>query len=71
MNTEQADLDEYYTPSEVAQLARVTVGTLATMRYQGRGPGYTKLGPGRSAHVRYPKDGVHSWLSTRVVRTSG
>jgi hypothetical protein len=69
--TNEAELTEYYTPAEVAALARVTKGTLATMRYQGRGPAYVKLGNSRSAHVRYPKDGVHAWLSGRVVQTSG
>lgn len=62
----EPDPDEKLTPAEVAKLAKLTVGTLATMRCQKRGPEYTKLSPGRSGRVRYRRRDVEAWLNGRT-----
>lgn len=57
------DPDEYLKPAEASQIVKLTVRTLATMRSQGRGPGYIKLSPGPSGHVRYKRSDLHNWLN--------
>jgi hypothetical protein len=61
-----SDPEEHLTPAEVAKLAKLTVGTLATMRCQKRGPDYTKLSPTRSGRVRYKRRDVEAWLNGRT-----
>lgn len=52
-------------PLEVAERLGVTVGALATMRYEKRGPAYVKLS---EKHVRYPEDELNEWLESRTQR---
>ncbi|MET9617557.1 helix-turn-helix domain-containing protein [Kitasatospora indigofera] len=54
---------EYLTPAEAAELARVTVQTLANYRYRGIGPAFSKLSPGRSGPIRYRREDVEKWLA--------
>ena len=62
MNTAQLDLDEYLKPAEVATIVRLSVATLATMRCEGRGPAYTKLGNAKNSRVRYRRGDVLDWI---------
>ncbi|MFB7474583.1 helix-turn-helix transcriptional regulator [Kitasatospora sp. NPDC056184] len=55
--------DEWLTPSEVAAMTRLTVQTLSNHRWQGRGPAFTKLTPGRGGRVRYRRSDVERWLA--------
>ncbi|MUL39713.1 helix-turn-helix domain-containing protein [Streptomonospora sp. PA3] len=56
---------KYLTTEQAAELAGVRPKTLVMMRYEGRGPRYVKLSPGRSGRVRYPEAAVIAWLKAR------
>lgn len=55
--------DEWLTPQEAAALAKLSARTLANRRSLKTGPPYTKLSEGRSARVRYSRNGLMAWLS--------
>ncbi len=54
---------EYLTPAETAKLVKVSPRTLANWRWQGIGPEFTKLTPGRGGRVRYNRRSVERYLS--------
>lgn len=56
------ELDEWLTPSEVAQLAKLSVRTLSDRRWKKTGPPYRKLSPGKGGRVRYRRSDVLAWL---------
>lgn len=55
--------DEWLTPQEAADLARLTKQTLANHRWRGTGPQFTKLTPGRSGRIRYRRSAIERWLA--------
>jgi excisionase family DNA binding protein len=55
---------ELMTPEEVADLLKVSPGTLENWRYRGEGPPFVKLGNKRRSPVRYPRKGVDDWMFT-------
>lgn len=58
-------MTKYLTPREIAEQLGVDERTLANWRWRGDGPPWRKLGDGRSAPVRYPEDGVSTWLAAQ------
>lgn len=58
-------MSEYLTPRQTADLIGVSEGTLANWRWRRFGPPWRKLGPGRGARVRYPKEGAKAWLDAQ------
>lgn len=56
------ELDEWLTPSEAAQLAKLSVRTLSDRRWKKTGPPYRKLSPGKGGRVRYRRSDVLAWL---------
>jgi excisionase family DNA binding protein len=52
-------VDEYLTESEVAELLKVSVGTLRRWRREGTGPPWLRLGRG----VRYLRAEVNAWAA--------
>lgn len=56
------ELDEWLTPSEAAQLAKLSVRTLSDRRWKKTGPPYRKLSPGKGGRVRYLRSDVLAWL---------
>lgn len=56
---------KYLTPEQASELTGIKVKTLAAMRYEGRGPRYVKLSPGRSGRVRYDQAAVIAWMRER------
>ena len=63
---EQPDMTE----SELAELERVTVRTVREWRQRGTGPPYRKLGPGKSALVRYPVAQYRTWRESTIVEST-
>jgi hypothetical protein len=63
------DVERFLTPAEVAIVLKVSKKWLANAR-EGRkniqGPPYIKLGPGRTAPVRYPVNAFKEWCATFV-----
>lgn len=59
MNVENTAAPMFLTPAEVADMLRVTSGTLKAWRWQNKGPEYIKLNGGC---VRYATDAVLAWL---------
>ena len=59
-------LDKLLTPPEVAEQFRVTVGYLATRRFEGEGPPYVKVG----AAVRYRASDVADWLAANTYNST-
>lgn len=58
--------DRLLWPEQVAEMLGVPIGTLANWRYQGRGPGFLKVG----RHVRYRRSDVAGWIEEQVVPAS-
>jgi hypothetical protein len=58
--------DEWLTPKEAAELARLSTSTLANHRYQGIGIPFTKLTPGRGGRIRYRRSHVLQWLAGEI-----
>lgn len=50
-------------PIEVADRLGLTIGALAQMRYEGRGPAYIKLS---AKQVRYREDVLEAWLDAQT-----
>ncbi|MFA3877591.1 helix-turn-helix transcriptional regulator [Streptomyces sp. MMCC 100] len=50
------------TPAELAAELGVSTKTLMNWRWQGTGPRYVKLTPGRSGRIRYRRRDVNAWL---------
>ncbi|MCX5213000.1 helix-turn-helix domain-containing protein [Kitasatospora sp. NBC_00240] len=59
--------DEWLTPREAAELTRLSVGTLANLRWRGTGPEFRKLGDGRSSAVRYRRSIVEKWIDSQTI----
>ena len=57
------DADTYYRPGDPALDVVASRGTLATWRWQGRGPRYAKYGN----RVLYRGADLNEWLDSRVV----
>ena len=58
---------EYLTPAETAKLVKVSPRTLANWRWQGIGPTYTKLTPGRGGRIRYLRRSVEQYLAGQTI----
>lgn len=54
--------DEWLTPAEAAELAKLSVRTLSDKRWKGTGPRFTKLSPGKGGRIRYRRGDVLAWL---------
>jgi excisionase family DNA binding protein len=57
-----ADLAEFLTPQELADLCRVPLPTVYRWNYTGTGPAYKKLGK----HARYSRAEVDRWLAEQA-----
>lgn len=55
-------MDDILTPTEVAQLLKVSEKTLRKWRKQGYGPRWFKLGQARTSSVRYRREAVNAYL---------
>lgn len=53
---------ELLSPSQVAELLKVTTNTLAIWRFHRRGPSYLKIG----RQVRYPLEDIEQFLDASV-----
>ncbi|MFF9687296.1 helix-turn-helix domain-containing protein [Streptomyces sp. NPDC014623] len=60
---------EKLTPAQAGQLMGVSPQTLANWRWQGIGPAYIKLTPGRGGRIRYNRAAVEAWMCSRTVET--
>jgi predicted DNA-binding transcriptional regulator AlpA len=56
--------NELLTPDQVAEILKVTVGTLENWRFKGYGPKYLKLGSTRRSPVRYRRKDVDGWVAS-------
>ena len=54
--------DEWLTPAEAVNLAKLSVRTLSDRRWKGTGPPFTKLSPGKGGRIRYRRSDVLAWL---------
>ncbi|QKW10871.1 helix-turn-helix domain-containing protein [Streptomyces sp. NA04227] len=57
------------TPVEAGKIMGVSPQTLANWRWQGIGPTYVKLTPGRGGRIRYTRASVDAWMREREVDT--
>ncbi|MFE3051572.1 helix-turn-helix transcriptional regulator [Nocardia sp. NPDC059239] len=55
------DIEQLLTYIEVAEMTRLTVGTLRYLRHEGRGPRSFKLG----RQVRYSRQDVLDWIAAQ------
>jgi hypothetical protein len=60
---ENEPLPEFMTTEEVGKLFRMSTRTLEGLRMSGKGPPYTKVGPGRGSKVLYRREAVLAWLA--------
>ena len=58
------EADRYYRPGDPALDTIASRGTLATWRWAGRGPRYTKFGH----RILYRGSDLNAWLDERVVQ---
>ncbi len=58
----RTDTVRLLTPDDVSACLGVPTATLANWRYQGRGPGFVRLG----RHVRYRHEDVEHWVESQV-----
>ncbi|PWS43886.1 DNA-binding protein [Streptomyces sp. ZEA17I] len=63
--------DELMSPKEVQAEYGFTAQTLANYRWQGLGPAYIKVGPGRSGRIKYRRSSVERWLNDQTVEAGG
>jgi len=56
-------MEKLLTPQEVAPMLGITVGALAQLRYEGKGPAYKRLSP---RAIRYTEADVESWVESRT-----
>jgi hypothetical protein len=63
-------LDDWLTTRETAEMSRLSLQTLANYRWQGVGPAYTKLRPGRSGPIRYRRRDVEQWLAGETAQAA-
>jgi hypothetical protein len=56
---------EWLTPREAGEILRITPGTLANWRLQGRGPQFQRMGK----RIRYAREDVEAWLLSKEVST--
>ncbi|MGT2462979.1 helix-turn-helix transcriptional regulator [Sinomonas atrocyanea] len=60
--------DTLLTPAQVAEMTGLTTGSLAQLRYLGRGPAFYRLGP---RTIRYGRREVMAWIAEhRAVTTT-
>ncbi|PBB08423.1 hypothetical protein CKW39_08640 [Kocuria sp. WRN011] len=59
--------DKLLTPTELAEYLHTTVGNLAQLRFQGRGPAFTKAG----RRVLYRESDVQAWLDENTRTQTG
>ncbi|MEU3045093.1 helix-turn-helix domain-containing protein [Streptomyces sp. NPDC006984] len=57
------------TPAEAGEIMGVSPQTLANWRWQGIGPAYIKLTPGRGGRIRYSLAAVEAYMRERTVQT--
>jgi predicted site-specific integrase-resolvase len=56
------------TPVQAGAALGVSPQTLANWRWQGIGPAYIKLSPGRGGRVRYTRAAIEQWLTAQTVQ---
>jgi hypothetical protein len=56
-------LPELMTTQETAALLRMAAQILEGLRMSGKGPPYTKVGPGKASKVLYRREQVMAWLA--------
>lgn len=59
-------MDRWLSPLQVYELTGIKPRTLQAMRYEGRGPRYTKTHPGRTGRVRYRHSDVIAWMEANA-----
>lgn len=60
----------YISPKEASEISGITVGYLANLRFQKKGPKYYKpLGSGKRYRVFYRRDEFLAWLESEPVLT--
>lgn len=60
-------MDNLLRPNEVAEILGVTIGALATMRYEGRGPRFIKIS---AKAVRYRRSDLEAWLEEQSAQST-
>jgi predicted DNA-binding transcriptional regulator AlpA len=54
-------------PEEAAKVLGVSTGLLAKWRLEGTGPMFAKLGDRPSSRVRYRREDLDTWVTSKVV----
>lgn len=54
------------TAAQVAEYTQISEVRLAAWRGRGTGPAWTKLGDGRNGAVRYPRESLRDYLSSKT-----
>ena len=58
------------TTEQVSEVLQVRPRTLFVWRRDGGGPPFVRLGEGKGSSVRYPRDGLRSYITDRTVRAA-
>lgn len=58
---------ELMSPREVHSAYGIAPQTLANYRWQGMGPAFIKLTPGRGGRIRYRRRDVEKWLDAQTI----
>jgi len=61
-------MDKLLTPPEVSELTGISVGGLAQLRYEGRGPRYRQLSPRK---IRYTESDLQEWIDESARTKTG
>lgn len=62
MDYSHGENDRLLTPREAGELMRVSPGSLANWRYEGRGPVFIRLGDGPKPPIRYRLSDVRRFI---------
>lgn len=57
---------ELLTPEQAAKFLHLSPRTLEGFRRGTEGPKFAKLGPGRSARIRYRRCDLEAWVASRL-----
>lgn len=59
------------TTSQVSEFTQIKSSTLYAWRRDGGGPPFIRLGDGRGSSIRYPREGLRKYLTSRTVPAVG